>query len=157
MKSLFVAVGLILSLSVSAQPIRLLLGQKESYVTLYLDSLSRLNPVHKYYTERSTSHDGDLMLSVDFDANEEIIFNCISIIARFSRVDGEEICMSQMIIGSQTNASSNINFIKDHFRRVEEGKWEHPFSDKTKITVTYEKGEDGIFKGYTIYYSFKSI
>lgn len=73
--------------------------------------------------------------------------------ALFVRSKGEEICVSQTIIGPVQYAESNLDFIKDHFTFKSQNRWERGSSNNYpfKIVATFER-KDSQFPTYFVTY-----
>ena len=133
--------------------VKLFVDNSESEVIKYFDSLNNLKPNANYKIKRSTSDDGSLILTSDFAIADEKFYTCHSIMAKFLRVEGEEICISELIVGGNEFAQQNISFIKDNFNLKSAKHWEKLLYGIFKITATFKK-ENSDF--YSVLYSIQN-
>jgi hypothetical protein len=111
--------------------ILVLVGKNDAIITYYLDSLNRLRPNTMFKIKRDVAPDGDLLLQADYGLKDEPFFGCFSLMFRFTRVSGNEICGRELIIGSAEYAQRNLNFVKDNFTSAQAGTWEHSMTDSS--------------------------
>jgi hypothetical protein len=130
--------------------IQVLIGETETTVINYLDSLNRLKPNSHFKIEKDVTDFGDLMLHCDFplnDENEEF-FKCNTLIFVFKRLHpGEERCTTESVLGNATYAFSQLNYIKDNFKFVSDNTWEKNFSEQGKIVASFKKETQSPFFG----------
>ena len=95
----------------------------------------------------------EMLLVADFAFADQDFYTCTSLMARFQRVDGVEVCIKQAITGSKRFAQQHLAFIKDNFKFVSNGQWERPYGNDIplKVIATFEK-EDGEDPGFFITY-----
>lgn len=117
---------LINAVAVEAQtsPVKLLIGENDTTVVKYFDELKQSFLNNQYVvTEKGTANDGSLTLTFSTPTSEEHKTNSLSIIALFSRVNKQEICVRQLVMGTDKSATENLNFVKDTFKKIDENKW----------------------------------
>jgi hypothetical protein len=154
---LLLCVFIIASLSAFSQivHIEVLLGKSELYVTNYLDSLNRLKSNPNYKIKKSVSDEGSLILENAFILEDEAYYSCYSVLTRFLRIKGTEICVKEVIVGTKAYAQKNLVYIKDNFNFVSNSKWEQPFVElpNLKITATFESLKNEASESYAISYT----
>jgi hypothetical protein len=159
-KNIILAILLLVSCSCYSQVdhIEMLIGKTDSEVTQYFDSLNSLKNNPYYKIKRDVTDNGDLMLSVEFALSDGGYYTCSSIMTRFERVKGIEICVTQGIVGSTEFAQGNLSFIKDNFEVVSEGRWKKPYghSNRLEIAATFGRKE-GEYPNYVILYEVQDV
>jgi hypothetical protein len=135
--------------------IRVLLGQSDSAVINYLDSLSHLRADSSYKVEKASS-DGDLILHCDFDVNGQSFYNCRYVYFYVhSFPDGVNMCYKQSVSGPIEFAPSQLNFVKSNFKGVSTNQWEGNISRDYRIVATFETTNRDD-PGYTLTYKLQS-
>ena len=135
--------------------IRIMVGELEPAVINYLDSLNKLKTNKYYKIERDITNNGDLMLQCSYSIYDEDFYRCSDILLVFQRFsNGEEVCITQDVLGATKYAASQLNYIKDNFNLVAEGRWERNFLNKYKIVATFER-KASEFPSYSIIYELK--
>jgi hypothetical protein len=104
--------------------VAILVGKTDKEVSAYMDSLNSLKPNRYYKIQTDLAKDGDKMLTADYGLADEPYLKCHSIIVRFKRIDGLEICVLQGILGKAEYGVDNINYIKDNFKEMDTGIWQ---------------------------------
>lgn len=136
--------------------IRVLLGQSDSIVLNYLDSLNQLRTNSNYKVEKDASSDGDLILHCDFALNDQSFYNCRNVYFFLHRFpDGMVMCYNQNVSGPVEYAASQLNFVKDNYKTVSDNKWERDLSPHYKIAATLEK-KDVDSSSYVLSYKLMS-
>lgn len=136
--------------------IRVLLGQSDSAVINYLDSLTRLRADSNYKVEKNASGDGDLILHCDFDVNGQSFYNCRRVyFFVHSFPDGVTMCYKQSVSGSPEYASSQLNFVKSNFKVVSTNEWEEIISRAYLVVATLETTTKDN-PGFTLTYKLQS-
>jgi hypothetical protein len=135
--------------------IRVLLGQSDSAVINYLDSLGHLKTGSNYKIEKA-SGDGDLILHCDFDVDGQSFYNCRYVYFYVhSFPDGVNMCYRQSVSGPIELAPSQLNFVKTNFKVVAANQWEENISRDYRVVATFEtKDKDN--PGYTLTYKLQS-
>lgn len=151
MQKIFIVGLIILSFSSYSQDrkLPLLVSQTEQTITHWLDSINKLSNNPYYKIKRQVAEDGDLILTCDYAINEEHLYKCLKAGFRFSYVKGTNICIVQSITGSEKYAQENLEFIRENFTKVSDGKWEWELADYNfKIYAKFERidGESPMFK-----------
>jgi len=127
MKNILLTIILFLSIIgtyAQTKPVQLLIGENDTTVIKYFDILKQQFMSNKYViTEKGTTNDGSLTLTFSTPTNEENKTNSLSIIALFSRVNKQEICIRQLVMGTDVSAYENLTFIKDTFKKIDENTW----------------------------------
>jgi hypothetical protein len=123
--------------------IRVLTLLDDSAVEYYFDSLSTTTGKNIQVTKK-VDDQGNLMLWFFFDANDLDIFHCTLVITKYTRIKGREICTSQIIISDTKNIVSNLNFVKDNFRKTNVNKWNNKKDDSLYFTeAEFQTDDDG--------------
>lgn len=94
----------------------------------YLDSLNRAHPSDNYTIKRGVTSEGDLTLECFFGDSVQQFITCRQIYLRFERIQGVEMCTSQMIFGEAEFAYQNLIHIKDNYKYVSKNKWQKTLS-----------------------------
>ncbi len=138
--------------------VSVLIGKTDTDVSNYLDSLNNTHPSSYYKIKRSTSSDGNLTFQVDSYLGDETYWHFYAIIIFFKRINGIEICTTQMIMGSLEFAQYNLSYVKDNFHFVSENVWEKPWVllPQFKILAKFIR-RDGAYPGFTISYELEDI
>lgn len=133
-----------------------LVGKNSDQVIRYLDSLNELRPNPQYHISRSAANNGDLILAIEFPMADEAFFKCFSLTLKFTRVEGTEICTTQLILGAEELAQNYLSFIKDTFERTQEG-WERNLTrdGAVRLLAKYARDQEGSYSYFTITYSAK--
>ena len=126
--------------------IELLIGQLDTHVISYFDSLNNLKSNPYYKIKKDVSDYGDMILSNEFSLSDESYYTCLSVTARFARIKGVELCDRQYISGTSEFSKLNLDFIKDNFKFVsEKNNWERIIvPDHYKIIASFEKRDSFI-------------
>lgn len=134
-----------------------LLGMTESRITTYFDSLNRLKSNPAYKIERDVTPDGALMLKNSFSMADEPFYKCLDVSVVFRRINGKEVCISQLVFGSSQYASNYLNYVKDNFKYVEPNKWEVYYTDAPlKVVAEFSKLE-GNYPSFSMIYRLQTI
>lgn len=154
MKKLIGVLSVLFSLSAYSQidHIQVLVGLTEPEVRVYMDSLLNLKTNPYYKIKQDVNNTGDLILKSEFALSDESFYNCHSIQCLFTRSGGVEYCTRQLIIGQSQFATSNLNFIKDNFKKMASGKWQMQLNENYKAFATFEVTENNEYKSYLIVY-----
>lgn len=95
-----------------------------------------------------------MVLNLELPSSEEEEFSCLSIIVKFVRVNGKELCYIERILGSQNYAQANFSYIKDNYQYVSEGTWKQSLKNpKFETEVTYKRLDNK----YTLTYLLKEL
>lgn len=138
--------------------VNILVGKSDLIVREYLNYLNGLKKNQAYKIKEDIDLEGNLILKSSFSIDDASYYGCQGIMFKFFRLDGEEICISQIVYGERANALSNLNYIKDNFKFVSLNRWERPLKeiDGYKIIATL-KVEDGDMPSFLIEYTFSEI
>ena len=136
--------------------ISVLLGQSDSAVINYLDSLSQLKANSNHKVERGASNDGDLIFHCDFDVNGQSFYNCRNVyFFVHSFPDGVKMCYKQTVSGPVEYAPSQLNFVKSSYKVISTNQWQHDISRDYRVVATFDTtGKDN--PGYTLTYKLQS-
>jgi len=135
--------------------IRLLLGQSDSAVTNYLDSLRQLRANSNYKVEQA-SGDGDLILHCDFDVHGQSFYNCRYVYFYVhSFPDGVNMCYKQTVSGPIEFAPPQLNFVKSNFKVASANQWERNISKDYRAVAIFDTTNKGN-PGYTLTYKLQS-
>ena len=120
--------------------IKLLIGETESQVIKYFDSLNNLKRDQHYKTYKDLFGSAPFF-KIEFALCDQKYYSCLAIIAIFLKENGIVRCGYQRIVGDFQFEDQNLSFLKDNFDFVSDSLWEKPYSlDKTrKIKATYEQ------------------
>ncbi len=133
--------------------IPVLIGKTDAEVTYYLDSLNNLKNNPYYKIEKDVSEQGDLVYKNKFSIKDEPYYSCLDILVKFNRKDGIETCVDQVVAGNIENIGANLDFVKDNFTVISDGKWELKIpSISAKIIATFKRKEQGDLTFYVIDY-----
>ena len=136
--------------------VRVLIGQSDSTVINYLDSLTQLKTNPNPKVEKGASSDGDVILHCDFALNNQSFYNCRYVsffVHKFP--DGFEMCYKQTVSGSIEYAPSQLNYIKGNYNVISDNKWEGAYSRDYKIVATFERANSDN-PAYNLTYELKS-
>jgi hypothetical protein len=155
-KNLFLVLLLCISYTSNCQlqHIAILIGKTDTDIKNYFDTLN--NNQH-LVPETSVTDYGDLLLDYILPLSAQKSYTCYSIITLFKRINGNEICIKQTIMGNLEFAQPNLSFIQDNFKFVSDGKWEmpYPLNPALKIVATFLSLHDK-FPTYNITYEIQS-
>lgn len=98
--------------------------QSEEFVIHWLDSINNLSRNPYYKIKREAADNGDLMLSSEYAMNEEYLYKCLHVVVRFRYVRGKNLCVRQLVYGSEQYAQDNLEFIRKNFTNTSSGEWE---------------------------------
>lgn len=124
--------------------VSILIGKTDTEVIAYFDSLNSIRPNEAYKIKTIVAKDGDKMLIADYAIDDEIYLKCYSIITRFKRIMGKDICTLQLIMGTTEYGMTNINYVKDNFIEIKTAEWQGTIRDgygdlKVRVKLTTEK------------------
>lgn len=133
--------------------IEILMIKTDMEVRDYLDSLNRLKYNSYFKIDKSFAANGDLILTCHFAMADQPYYKCTMIMTKFRRENGIEFCISQVILGEEQYAQSNLDFIKDNFTYVSSSNWVKPYAPNNplKIDASFER-KDGNYPVYVITY-----
>lgn len=123
--------------------IKIMIGDTESEVEKYMDSLFSLKHNSYYKIKRNLSQDGDLILTAEYALSDENFYTCSYLRTIFKRVKGANYCVLQQLMGTDSYLIPNINYIKDTFKEMTDSKWEIPYygNKNAIISARFEKGD----------------
>ena len=154
-KILLIAILIVCGLKSFAQKqeVDILLGQDESDVRAYLDSLISLRPFSNYQIRKDVTVSGELVLKCEFSGTDQSLYGFIEIAAKFQRINGIEFCMSTFFYGSSEYAQNHLAYIKDEYKNIGEGKWQKNFvNNKYLVEVTFKRETHGKYSQFNIEY-----
>lgn len=124
-------------------PVEILLGRTDVEVKEYLSKLKEPYSSNKYVKiESRTSKNGELILGLSVPTLSEANSNFLNIITLFiSTADGSEICVTQIISGTDISSYNNLKNIKENFTKDpdKEARWIKPFNDDFIEVADFEK------------------
>lgn len=134
--------------------VKILVGENLDFIQSYFDNIKKEHfPTNQHVISSKTTEKGNLVLecSTPTIGGEEKA-NFIVIKTTFIRTDdGDEICVDQLIMGTQISAYSNLAPIKDTFMSKGAGVWEQEYNDAFVVSAEYQYKSDSDFYGLHIY------
>lgn len=145
MKPFFILIIIfqLFSSSLKAQePVKVLITKNEDEVVNYLNSLIQRSDNKELKIERSISDNGALTIQLGVPLNENDKFGFLDLTFVFHRFQKEEICVTQLVMGSPTYIYSNLSFIKDKFEFISSNNWQLQLGGGAYITAIYDKRDN---------------
>jgi hypothetical protein len=148
---------LLLSINCLAQnsSVKVLAGKTENEVIDYFNSIINRSSNSSLRIEKGVTKYGDLTLKLELPLSEESKFNCISLTTVFYHVSKDsEVCVTQMIFGSEQYITENLSYLKDNFKQTSSNNWEE-FNIKEPFKTTAEFSKEG--SSYAIVYRLEPV
>lgn len=129
--------------SAQSDTFKILLGENDTTITQYYNSLINLFPDNNYLKiEKDIDNNGNKILKLKLPTIRYGKVGISTIFSRFLRLDnGREICTQQFFICDNSSMNDYLSYVKDNYKSEGLNKWSKSLNEGLKIIAEFKRGE----------------